>query len=351
MEGKLMAIGQDKCFLIDENKKLWWTDVNSYTGLPTSEFTLVPDMDNLACVAVEATTHCLILTDEGEVYSHGQSFDGQLGYLNSTDESVNKPRKIFLSSRIMDVAAGRNFSLLLDENGCVWVCGNNSSGKLGCITQERNQTIPLQLENLPKISAVSAGYDHSLLLDINSNVWAFGANGYGQLGLGIAAPTTVKAPTLVVLPPIAAIAAGNLFSLFLDKEGFVWGCGSNANAGCLESDTIRMEPHKMEYLPKVVSICAASNGSFISEAGELYSTHYGDVKLHISPAQHKVCKQASKICEDIVAVASGIVSQLILDSNFAVFLRTASNMIPQKIQTPQMGRASREMKSANKLLS
>ena len=340
-----MAVGNEKCFLIDENKQLWCADISSNVGHITTEFKLVPELKNIACKAVEATTHYLILTEEGDVYSFGQNLDGQCGLRSLVNSS--QPMKILLSSRIIDIAAGYYFSLMLDENGIVWVCGNNTSGKLGCAAQKK-QRQPIKLENLPSINSVSAGYNHSLLLDVEGNVWAFGANGYGQLGLGITGLTTVNVPTKLELPPIAAIAAGNYFSLFLDKDGFVWGCGSNANAGCLESDAIRIDPYKLEYLPNVVSISASSNGSFISDAAGLYSTHYANVYSHISPG-HKVHKQAVKIYDDVAAVASGVVSQLILDNNFDVYLRTVSDRMPQKIQTPQMGRAHLQIKSANKL--
>ena len=342
-----MAVGQENFFLVDENKKLWSANLKIHDGdRYPGEFTLVPGLENVDCRAVEATTHYLVLTEEGEVYSFGQNSGGQCG-VGSTVNLIT-PQKMILASRIIDIAAGTYFSVMVDEDGCVWVCGSNSSGKLGGAMQERKLQIPVKLENLPSINSVSAGYDHSLLLDVEGNVWAFGANGYGQLGLGLSASSTVKVPTKVALPPIAEIAAGNQFSLFLDKEGFVWGCGSNANAGCLESDTVRVNPHKILFLPKIVSISAEANGSFITDAGDLYSTHYG--QMMFSPT-HKPLKQAVVICNDVVAVASGMGSQLILDYTFDVYLRNTKVIKPIKIPTPRMGiLRCGEIKSANKIL-
>lgn len=37
---------------------------------------------------------------------------------------------------------------------------------------------------LPRVWAIAAGYDHSLVLLENGDVYVFGANNFGQLGLG-----------------------------------------------------------------------------------------------------------------------------------------------------------------------
>jgi alpha-tubulin suppressor-like RCC1 family protein len=52
----------------------------------------------------------------------------------------------------------------------VWTFGNNQYGQLGlAIFECRN-----------KAKQVSAGGDHTIIIDLNDNVWAFGLNNFGQ---------------------------------------------------------------------------------------------------------------------------------------------------------------------------
>ncbi|MCP3915716.1 MAG: hypothetical protein GY711_09185, partial [bacterium] len=77
-----------------------------------------------------------------------------------------------------------------------------------------------------EIVAVAAGFAHSLALDANGNVWAWGRNQAGQLGDG----TTVDRhiPTAIGLANVVAIDAGDHHSLALLANGMLMGWGHNA---------------------------------------------------------------------------------------------------------------------------
>ena len=130
------------------------------------------------------------------------------------------------------IAIGNNFMVVQTTTGEVWGWGDNSNGVLGSSQAgtTQNITVPTKI-NLPGIQslAISAGYDHVLMLASDGNVYAWGNNSNGQLGT-TATDTPVTAPTLVAElcnKEIIAVAAGNRFSLALSEDGSIYSFGLN----------------------------------------------------------------------------------------------------------------------------
>jgi alpha-tubulin suppressor-like RCC1 family protein len=142
------------------------------------------------------------------------------------------------------MAAGLEFSLVLDGQGKVWACGWTAHGRLGI-----GSNLPYDHYNAPQlvkelkeyaIMAIAAGYAHSLALDDQGRMWAWGWNGHGQLGLGPEDTHDYWTPTEITGAfrdaQITAIAAGGYHSLAADHDGNVWTWGYN-NEGQLGNDT------------------------------------------------------------------------------------------------------------------
>src|ERR1039457_7076312 len=79
------------------------------------------------------------------------------------------------------IAGGGYHSLFLCGNGNPMACGYG--GALGDGTNITKKT-PVQINSLSGITAVSAGYEHSLFLKNDRTVWACGSNDVGELGYG-----------------------------------------------------------------------------------------------------------------------------------------------------------------------
>jgi alpha-tubulin suppressor-like RCC1 family protein len=88
-----------------------------------------------------------------------------------------------LAGRVEKVAAGRNHTLVLKENGSVWSAGGNYDGQTGAGWNPKYETLT-QVSGLGGISDISAGDDHSIALGNNGYVYIWGNNYYGQLGNG-----------------------------------------------------------------------------------------------------------------------------------------------------------------------
>ncbi len=84
---------------------------------------------------------------------------------------------------------------------------------------------------------VAPGYSHNLVLTEDGTVWAFGANGQGQLGNGNttnttsnSTPTKVDFSAATDIGHIVQVVTSANSSYALDDRGQVWGWGSNAYA-------------------------------------------------------------------------------------------------------------------------
>src|ERR1700738_4336187 len=77
-----------------------------------------------------------------------------------------------------------------------------------------------------EVKAIAAGEVHSLALKRDGSVWACGGNANGELGGG---DTTLRATPVQMmgLQNVVAIAAGSSHSLALKDDGTVWACGNN----------------------------------------------------------------------------------------------------------------------------
>lgn len=138
------------------------------------------------------------------------------------------------ASSTPSISVGDKFIVVQTATGEIWGWGDNYYGVLGdAQTAERgtNITNPVQIE-LPgtvKSTAISAGADHVLVIGSDGNVYAWGNNAYGQLGIDNGG-LTVTAPTLVEAlrnKNVISVSAGRYFSLALTEGGQVYSFGAN----------------------------------------------------------------------------------------------------------------------------
>jgi alpha-tubulin suppressor-like RCC1 family protein len=143
--------------------------------------------------------------------------------------------------------------------------GYNEFGQLGTNdTQGRNE--PYQITGDHTWKNLSAGYYHSLGIDINDELYSFGYNYYGQLGLGNSgASTNRKIPTKVSTNYIennvyssgakwTKVSAGAYHSLAIDSGNKLFAFGSNAYGSLGLGDLgLRLNPimvgSNFNYLP------------------------------------------------------------------------------------------------------
>jgi alpha-tubulin suppressor-like RCC1 family protein len=202
-----------------------------------SKPTKIPNFRVKSIVAGNSHTIAIDFNDDVCVFGHNNF--GQLGLGDTTDRVT--PTKIpfgaFLSEtfKAKDIFAGATHTIAIDFNNDIWVFGNNFSGQLGLgdeIPRYVPTKIPFEtfgLQNF-KVKSIIAGSDHTIAIDLNDDVWVFGDNKFGQLGLGDRINRNI--PTKIPNFKAKSIVAGGNHTIAIDFNDEVWGFGEN-NSGQL----------------------------------------------------------------------------------------------------------------------
>ena len=81
------------------------------------------------------------------------------------------------------IAAGDHHTVAIQKDGSLWAWGDNSRGQLG-LGNHSDRDIPTRVGTARNWVAVAAGRNHSLGLKADGSLWAWGDNSVGELGLG-----------------------------------------------------------------------------------------------------------------------------------------------------------------------
>lgn len=129
------------------------------------------------------------------------------------------------SQTVTAVSAGFDHTLFIESDGSLWGMGRNDVGQLGDGTTN-NRIVPVRIV-ASNVVAAAAGSFHSLILTADGNLWAMGANGNGRLGDGTTSDQH-NPEQITFTHGVTAIAAGGAHSLYL-KTNALWGMGANNN--------------------------------------------------------------------------------------------------------------------------
>lgn len=135
--------------------------------------------------------HALALRTDGSVYAWGNNQNGQLstaGPSNRARPVLGLPTPLSPSS-VRGVYAGAVNSAVVYADGSVWMWGNNVMGQFGNGTTT-GSTVPVKLNNLPDVAAITIGQTNVSVLKKDGTVYSMGGNQTGQLGNNTLVPST-----------------------------------------------------------------------------------------------------------------------------------------------------------------
>ncbi|MGN0106776.1 MAG: RCC1-like domain-containing protein, partial [Hominilimicola sp.] len=180
------------------------------------------------------------------------------------------------------VAAGGNITVALTDAGEVYTWGDNTYGQLGVGNASdimSHSTTPVKaLEN--NVVKIAAGDDFVVVLMNNGTVWTWGKNDYGQLGLGAndepnPNKNQLKPVQIKGITDIVDIAAGANHTLLLDKYGNVYGFGDYSEYQVSTETNTSAD----SSIPKILNLPATMNIYAVEASGNTsYAlTRNGDI--------------------------------------------------------------------------
>ncbi|XP_063526636.1 probable E3 ubiquitin-protein ligase HERC4 isoform X7 [Pongo pygmaeus] len=232
--------------------------------------------------------HTVFVLDDGTVYTCGCNDLGQLGH----EKSRKKPEQVVAldAQNIVAVSCGEAHTLALNDKGQVYAWGLDSDGQLGLVGSEECIRVPSclpkimcvdslvricsglsygRIRNIKSLSdiqivQVACGYYHSLALSKASEVFCWGQNKYGQLGLGTDCKKQTSPQLLKSLLgiPFMQVAAGGAHSFVLTLSGAIFGWGRNKFGQLgLNDENDRYVPNLLKSLrsQKIVYICCGED--------------------------------------------------------------------------------------------
>ncbi|XP_028264079.1 probable E3 ubiquitin-protein ligase HERC4 [Parambassis ranga] len=189
----------------------------------------------------------------------------------------------FSNIQVCQVACGSQHSVALTKGGQVYTWGKDSRGQLGLGKRKSGPSSPQHLQSLSAIPVVrvAAGGEQSFILSVSGGVFGWGRNDHGQLGLGHTEDKLI--PTCVHslnMKQTIAVSCGKDHGAILTKHGAVFTFGSG-QYGQLGHNSFRHElrPRLVAELwgSKVTKIaCGRHHTLVLTDTNKVYSFGCGE---------------------------------------------------------------------------
>ncbi|KAM4780827.1 E3 ISG15--protein ligase HERC5-like isoform 1-T1 [Cyanocitta cristata] len=210
-------------------------------GSGTGERTQSQRNEEVQCSNHDAT-HRLILSPNGKLSEHWAKASAGCPKTRLVQELGNR--------NIVQLACGDQHAMALSRGGELFTWGQNTHGQLGVRSQTTLTPKPQLVERLKGVplAQIAAGGAHSITVSLSGAVYSWGKNSFGQLGLGDTkdrdCPSYVGA---LEHWKTVFISCGADHTAALSKEGLVCTFGAGGSGQLGHNST------RNELLPRVVA--------------------------------------------------------------------------------------------------
>jgi len=290
---------------------VWGNDTFGQLGLGSSHERLYrsptpcPFSFSIAQIAC-GSDHSVLRTPEGLTYSMGSNADGQLGLEDRAVKRTASPtlvKGLLEEQRSVYVACGAAHTVAVTASGKAYAWGLGSSGALG--TGDSLSRWGPAVVTIPKgntvVSAACGGRHSAFLMQASfegrTSLFLCGAGDAGQLGSG--ARDSCLIPTALQLEDsVEEAACGLLHTLFRTESGQVYAMGANTFGQLgLGSKRGTLLPAQITALEgtRVKQLACWSSSAAVTSDGQLYLWGSGTFGELLSPQRIAGLKQVTDV--------------------------------------------------------
>jgi alpha-tubulin suppressor-like RCC1 family protein len=253
----------------------------------------------------------MMVGEEGGLWVWGINDRGSLGLGDYFHR--NHPAQLKIGdSEVTSISLGFKFTLALTKDGNLYTWGRNNFGQLGLgdLVDKTTPQLLVVSEGLLRVSSISAGDSFSVVTLEDGSMYSWGLNTSGQLGLGDTQNRLT--PTLIPFPePVefTKIACGGHHVLAITKEGHLWVWGRSVSGQLGLGDRVdRPVPTRHPISVGLVDIAVGGFHSVaLTREGEMFTwgtNKHGQLGLGDLNGRKEPCKVP---LDDVVAVSTGYV--------------------------------------------
>mmetsp|Transcript_10943 Transcript_10943/g.21404 ORF Transcript_10943/g.21404 Transcript_10943/m.21404 type:complete len:822 (-) Transcript_10943:56-2521(-) len=241
--------------------------------------------------------HCAMITSRGEVMTWGYGSSGCLGHGDTNSYSMPTTVSDLQGSTVVYMECGGYHNAAITEEGELYVWGRGDVHQLGipmkhlCKDELGYVALrPMLVDDFyrtgKKIKSVACGEAHTLVLDSEGTIYAFGWAEDGQLGLSEGElknsimTASIRKVRSLARHRIIKVSAGSIFSACLNDSGqvYVWGNGEQGQLGLGNRIKFTEFPTLVDSLSSefiIDIVCGESHVICLSQSGKLFGWGQG----------------------------------------------------------------------------
>lgn len=229
-------------------------------------------------------------------------------------------------------------SMALTEDGMIYVVGFNREGQLG-LGDRKDRKVASKIEGLPPIKDFTIGHMSSFLIDENNNVYGFGKNCYGMLGLGhednVLEPQEI---TNLRGCDITKICYWSSTAFFLSKDGTVYYSGKFDKASWFYPKTPRVFS-KVHSITKIDFATHFTN--FLDSSGKVH-VQFSNILIGSISCEFVTSAHTNIFDIGVAGIDSyhghAPSAQVLLDKSGQVFISAEKWILDEQLPLPKVKR-------------
>ncbi len=225
----LTTQGGIKCWGYGINGQLGYGGADEFKSTPVDVMGLQSGVQAIAM----SSEHTCAITEQGGMKCWGFNVFGQLGNGKTSFQENNPVDVVSLGSSIRAIAVGNENTCALTSQNGVKCWGRNVNGELGNGTHTAistpNDVVGLQSDVL----SITLGDNHTCALVAQGGMKCWGANSWGQLGLGTTISQSLPVDVMGLASGVKDVAAGKYHTCAVTTQDEVkcWGLNQFARLG------------------------------------------------------------------------------------------------------------------------